>query len=70
MSQGRQLIKLLKTRGMTNLELLMTGISTCPWKRISESLTEDEVLTKHKNHKGLNVYRVVSTKKPHTVWVK
>lgn len=68
--QGRRLISMLKTRSMTTMELLQLGISTCPWKRIDECLQEGEKLTKHKNQRGLNVYRVVKAYKPKTVWVK
>lgn len=68
--QGRLLITILKQRGMTTMELLQTGISTCPWKRIEECLQHDEKLTKHKNHRGLNVYRVVKSHKIQTNWVK
>lgn len=68
-TQGRKLIAMLKKRGMTTMELLQTGISTCPWKRIDECLQEGEQLTKHKNQRGLNVYRV-AVYKPKTVWVK
>jgi hypothetical protein len=56
--QGRRLIALLKRRGMTTLELVQTGISVCPWKRINECLKAGERLTKARNAKGLLVYRV------------
>lgn len=69
-TQGRKLITLLKQRPMTTMELLKTGISTCPWKRVSESLEEGEILTKRKNARGLNVYRVEKVYTPKTVWVK
>lgn len=57
-TQGRRLIRLLKRRGMTTLEMLQTGISVAPWKRIAESLRPNEVLLKQPNGRGLNVYRV------------
>lgn len=57
--QGRRLIALLKRRSMTSMELLRTGVSTCWWKRVSESLARDERLHKRKNNQGLLVYRVV-----------
>lgn len=60
MTQGRQLIALLKRKGYTTMELLKTGISTAPWKRIAESLKPDEALIKAKNARGLHVYRVRS----------
>jgi hypothetical protein len=59
-SQGRRLIALLKRKGMTSMELLCTGVSTCWWKRVSEALRPDELLVKRKNNSGLLVYRVVS----------
>jgi len=58
-SQGRRLISMLKRRGMTSLHLQMTAVSTCWWKRVSESLRADERLVNAKNQRGLNVYRVV-----------
>lgn len=57
-SQGRRLIRLLKRRGMTTMDLLRTEISVSPWRRIAESLRPDEKLVKAKNKRGLNVYRV------------
>lgn len=57
--QGRRLISMLKKRGMTTMEMLFTGISTSPWKRIQETIKPTELLVSHKNHRGLNVYRVV-----------
>ncbi len=65
-TQGRKLISMLRKRGMTTMELLQTGISTCPWKRIRESLHEGEELKPKKNKNGINVYRVIYT--PKTVW--
>lgn len=58
-NQGRRLIALLKRRGMTTLEMLMTGISVSPWKRVKEQLQPGEHLVKKKNDRGLTVYRVV-----------
>lgn len=71
-TQGRKLIKLLKRQPMTTLEMLMTGISVCPWKRVRECLQDGETL-KIVGKKGRsNVYRVVTEKKyiPRTVWIK
>lgn len=42
--QGRRLIALLKSRAMTSMQLQMTGISTCWWKRVAESLRPGERL--------------------------
>lgn len=58
LSQGRRLIAMLKRQGMTTMEMLQTGISVSPWKRISESLKPSERLVKAKNERGLLVYRV------------
>jgi len=60
MTQGRQLISLLKRRGMTTMDLLQTRISVSPWKRIAEGLRPGERLHKTKNKRGLTVYRVVN----------
>jgi hypothetical protein len=57
-SQGRRLIALLKRRGMTTMQMLQTGISVSPWKRISECLKEGETLIKAPRGDGLTVYRV------------
>lgn len=65
-SQGRRLIKLLKHSAMTTLEMLMTGISVAPWKRISECLQEGEELRIVGKKGRSNIYRVVV--KPKTVW--
>lgn len=59
-TQGRQLISMLKRRGMTTMDMLMTGISVSPWKRVAESLAPTERLTKAKRQDGLTVYRVTS----------
>ncbi len=65
-TQGRKLIALLKKRGMSTLELQQAGLSTCPWKRIIEQLTQREELTKTKrypdNGRWFYVYRVVTKK--------
>ena len=57
-TQGRQLIKALKRKPMTTMEMLMLGISVCPWKRVKEQLLEGETLTKRKNSRGLTVWSV------------
>lgn len=59
-TQGRRLIMLLKRRGMTYMQMLSTGISTSPWKRVEECLLPTEVVKKAKNSRGLIVWRVVS----------
>ncbi len=60
--QGRRLIALLKRRGMTYMEMLSTGISTCPQKRVRECLHTNEMLLKTKNSRGLVVWHVVRAK--------
>ncbi len=62
-TQGRRLIAILKRRGMTMMDLIQTGISVCPWKRIAESLKPGERLDNtRKNGRGLIVYRVVRSR--------
>lgn len=68
--QGRRLISLLKKQGMTTMDMLQTGISTAPWKRIAECLEPGEILIKTRNDRGIKVYRVVKEYTPKTVWVK
>jgi predicted transcriptional regulator len=62
-TQGRRLIAALKRKPMTSMELQMMGVSTCWWKRVSESLQEDEKLLDHwrktVNGKTIKVYGVV-----------
>ena len=58
MTQGRKLIAVLKQRPMTYLEMMMLGISVCPWKRIKEGLREGETLVKGLNSKGQTTWRV------------
>lgn len=62
-TQGRKLITLLKRRGMTSLELQLTGICTCWHKRAREQLRPNEKLLISKrtieSGKSINVYRVV-----------
>ena len=68
-TQGRELIALLKKRSMSTLDLQLAGISTCPWKRIAEQLTEKEQLIKTKHYpyggRWYYVYRVVACKAKH-----
>ena len=60
--QGRRLIALLKRRAYTTMEMLQTGISTCPWKRIAECIADNERLVIGKKWVGgceyVNTYRV------------
>lgn len=57
-TQGRKLIALLKRRPMTYRQMLNTGISLCPWKRVEETLGPREELIKAKNRDGLTVWYV------------
>jgi hypothetical protein len=47
------LIELLKRRPYTTLEMLNTGISVCPWKRLSECLADDEQIVKFEYRKPI-----------------
>jgi hypothetical protein len=60
-TQGRRLIALLKNRYMTAGEMLRTGISVCPWKRVAECLQPNERLVKVKRG-DLVAWHVVRTK--------
>ncbi len=59
MTQGRYLIRQLKQRPHTYLEMLRYCISVSPWKRVCESLRADERLVKGRNKGGLTTWRVV-----------
>lgn len=59
--QGDQLIAMLKKRGMTTLEMIQTGISVCPWKRVRECLAPGEVLDTSQRKGRHVVYRVAKT---------
>lgn len=58
-TQGRALIERLKRKAHTYLEMQAIGISTCPWRRITEALGADEQLLKVENKCGLITWRVV-----------
>ena len=58
-TQGRLLIAELRRRPHTYLEMLKHGVSTSPWKRVVESLTEREQLIKATDKRGLTTWRVV-----------
>lgn len=57
-TQGRRLINILKKRRMTYMDMMMLGISVCPWKRIREGLVEGETLVKSINKHGLMTWHV------------
>lgn len=58
--QGRRLIALLKRRPMTYMQMLATGISTSPWKRVKECLAPHEFVARSLNKDGLVMWSVVS----------
>jgi hypothetical protein len=58
-TQGRCLISALKTKPHTYMQMLAHGISTSPWRRVLESLREDEQLLKTPGRDGLVRWRVV-----------
>ena len=63
-TQGRRIISALKRKSMTSMQIQLMGVSTCWWKRLSESLAPEEQLVKGKLYLGdgkyVNTYRVVS----------
>ena len=58
-TQGRRLIAHLRERPHTYLEMLRYGVSTSPWKRVSECLLPTEALVKGERA-GLTTWRVVT----------
>lgn len=59
-TQGRLLIRALKQRPHTYLQMLAHGISTSPWRRVLESLRDDEQLLKTPGKDRLVRWRVVA----------
>ena len=57
-THGRVLIECLKRVPMTYGEMLRLGFSTCPWRRVAESLRPNEVLVKTKGRDNLIRWRV------------
>lgn len=58
-TQGAVLVECLRLRPMTYGEMLRLGVSTCPWRRVAESLdTTKWKLVKTKGHDGLIRWRV------------
>lgn len=61
--QGDKLIALIKRRGMTAHQMLMTHISTTPLKRLAECMPAGYRLdTSETDHKGRTIYRVLLIK--------
>jgi hypothetical protein len=60
-SQGRKIIAALKRKAMTYGEMQRLGISTCPQRRVMETLREDERVVKSRVD-GLVRWRVRSIK--------
>ena len=62
MTQAERLFKLLRRRRYTYLELLMTGISTAPWKRLREEehklFWHGEYLWRDINREGRATFQV------------
>lgn len=56
-TQAEALFSLLRRRSMTYMDLLSTGISVCPWKRMSEE--EGKLLPKEKLKRETKCGRVV-----------
>lgn len=65
-SQSARLIKYLRGGWRTTGDMLRTGISVCPWKRISEGahlyLRKGEQLRKIRCFDGSMLYRVTRTR--------
>jgi hypothetical protein len=61
-TQAERLFTLLRRKSMTYMDLMLTGISTCPHKRLSEGahlLRDSERLMRSKDAKGRVTFRVV-----------
>lgn len=62
-TQAERLFKFCRRKAMTYMDLLMTGISTAPHKRLAEGekylAGRGEMLVRGKNKKGLRTFRVI-----------
>lgn len=66
-TQGQRLLAHLKRKPHTYLEMLMLGISTCPWRRVREALRGHPELSLAKTRKTVNgqelvAWRVIKSK--------
>lgn len=61
-TQGMRLVRALKRKPHTYMEMLMLGVSVCPWKRLRETLRHmpGVELVKGTNRAGLTTWRVVT----------
>lgn len=59
-TQGRRVIAVLKRRPLTYMGMIALGISTSPWRRVTESLRTGEKVVKSKNSRDLTTWRVVT----------
>lgn len=62
MTQADRLFALLRRRSMTYMDLILTGISVAPWKRLAEAehrlLARGEQLIRGVDKCGRRVFRV------------
>ena len=56
-SQGRRIIRHLRKKPHTYMEMLMLGISVCPQKRVVEAMRDGEIIVKGKRN-GLVTWAV------------
>jgi hypothetical protein len=59
-SQGRELIAHLKAKPHTYMQMLVYGVSVCPWKRVAECLRPDERLKKGRDRRNRITWAVVN----------
>lgn len=52
MTQGRFLVAKLKAKPHTYMQMLVYGVSVCPWKRVQESLKPGERLKKGRDRRN------------------
>jgi hypothetical protein len=44
LTQGQIIVRALRRRSMTYMEMMQLGVSVCPWKRVGEALRLDPAL--------------------------
>lgn len=59
LTQGQRLIRALRRRPHTYMDMLRLGISVSPWKRVVEQLGPEDRLIKQPDGKGRTTWRVV-----------
>lgn len=61
-TQGKLIVRALKRRPHTYMQMLALGVSVCPWRRVEEAMRlhfSDHELVKGKTREGHTTWRVI-----------